>query len=333
MASHIGRRKFLATLGGAAAAWPLAARAQQGERVRRIGYIDMLAADDPEASVRYGALLQGLQQLGWTIGRNIRIDTRWTKGDADEARKYAAELVALAPDAIVATGISTVGPLLQLTRTVPVVFPAASDPVAAGLVESLARPGGNATGFLSFEYSLSGKWPELLRQVAPSVTRAAVFRDATNPSAIAQFGVIQAVASSVGLEVFPVSLRDAADIERALATLAASRDGGLILTSPGRANFLYTHIIKLAAQYKLPVVCPYRYMITDGGLFSYGPDLVDQYRRAAGYVDRILKGEKPSDLPVQAPTKYMLAINLKTAKALGIEVPPTLLARAVEVIE
>ena len=271
--------------------------------------------------------------MGWTIGRNIRIDTRWTKGDADEARKYAAELVALAPDAIVATGISTVGPLLQLTRTVPIVFPAASDPVAAGLVERLARPGGNATGFLSFEYSLSGKWPELLRQVAPSVTRAAVLRDETNPSAIAQFGVIQAVASSVGLEVFPVSLRDAADIERALATLAASRDGGLILTSPGRANFLYTHIIKLAAQYKLPVVCPYRYMITDGGLFSYGPDLVDQYRRAAAYVDRILRGEKPADLPVQAPTKYELVVNLKTAKALGLEVPTTVLARADEVIE
>jgi len=333
MTVTIRRRELLAALGGAAAAWPLAARAQQTERVRRIGIIQPASSDDAEYQIRVGALLQELQQLGWIIGRNIRIETRWTKFDPEESRKYAAELVALAPDAIVATGISTVGPLLQLTRTVPIVFPAASDPVAAGLVENLARPGGNATGFLSFEYSLSGKWPELLRQVAPSVTRAAVFRDATNPSAIAQFGVIQAVASSVGLEVFPVSLRDAADIERALATLAASRDGGLILTSPGRANFLYTHIIKLAAQYKLPVVCPYRYMITDGGLFSYGPDLVDQYRRAAGYVDRILKGEKPSDLPVQAPTKYMLAINLKTAKALGIEVPPTLLARADEVIE
>ena len=225
------------------------------------------------------------------------------------------------------------GSLLQLTRTVPIVFPAASDPVAAGLVERLARPGGNATGFLSFEYSLSGKWPELLRQVAPSVTRAAVLRDETNPSAIAQFGVIQAVAPSVGLEVFPINLRDAAGIEPALATLAGSRDGGLIVTSPGRTNFLYTHIIKLAAQHKLPVVCPYRYMITDGGLISYGPDLVNQYRRAAGYVDRILKGEKPADLPVQAPTKYELVVNLKTAKALGLEIPSSVLARADEVIE
>jgi putative ABC transport system substrate-binding protein len=329
MASHIARRKFLATLGGAAAAWPLAVRAQQTERVRRIGIIQPASSDDAEYQVRVGALLQELRQLGWIIGRNIRIETRWTKFDPEESRKYAAELVALAPDAIVATGISTVGPLLQLTRTVPIVFPAASDPVAAGLVENLARPGGNATGFLSFEYSLSGKWPELLRQVAPSVRRAAVLRDPANPSAIAQFGVIQAAASSVGLEVFPVNLRDAAGIERALATLAGSRDGGLIVTSPGRVN----HIIKLAAQYKLPAVCPYREMITDGGLISYGPDLVDQYRRAAGYVDRILRGEKPADLPVQAPTKYDLVINLKTARALGIEIPPTLLARADEVIE
>src|SRR5262245_17968784 len=320
----IGRRELLAALGGAAAGWPLAARAQQTERMRRIGIIQPASSDDPEYQVRVGALLQELQQLGWIIGRNIRID---------EARKYAAELLALAPDAIVATGVSTVGPLFQLTRTVPVVFPAASDPVAAGLVESLARPRGNATGFLSFEYSLSGKWPELLRQVAPSVTRAAVVRDATNPSAIAQFGVIQAVAPSVGLEVFPINLRDAAGIEPALATLAGARDGGLIVTSPGRTNFLYTHIIKLAAQHKLPVVCPYRYMITDGGLISYGPDLVNQYRRAAGYVDRILKGEKPADLPVQAPTKYELVVNLKTAKALGLEIPSSVLARADEVIE
>jgi len=310
MTVTIGRRELLAALGGAAAAWPLAARAQQTERVRRIGIIQPASSDDAEYQIRVGALLQELQQLGWIIGRNIRIETRWTKFDPEESRKYAAELVALAPDAIVATGISTVGPLLQLTRTVPIVFPAASDPVAAGLVENLARPGGNATGFLSFEYSLSGKWPELLRQVAPSVRRAAVLRDPANPSAIAQFGVIQAAASSVGLEVFPVNLRDTAGIERALATLAGSRDGGLIVTSPGRVN----HIIKLAAQYKLPAVCPYREMITDGGLISYGPDLVDQYRRAAGYVDRILKGEKPADLPVQAPTKYDLVINLKTAK-------------------
>jgi putative ABC transport system substrate-binding protein len=328
----MNRRAFIAMLGGVAA-WPLVARAQQREPMRRIGIIQPASSDDAEYQVRTGALLQELQQLGWIIGRNIRIDTRWTKGDANDARKYAAELVALAPDAIVATGVSTVGPLLQLTRTVPVVFPAASDPVAAGLVERLARPGGNATGFLSFEYSLSGKWPELLREVAPGVRRAAVIRDATNPSGIGQFGVIQAVAPSVGLEVFPVNLRDAADIEPALATLAGSGDGGLIVTSSGRASFLLTHIIKLAVQHKLPAVCPYRYMITDGGLISYGPDLVDQYRRAAGYVDRILKGEKPAGMPVQAPTKYELVVNLKTAKTLGIDVPPTLLARADEVIE
>jgi putative ABC transport system substrate-binding protein len=323
------RREFITLLGGAAT-WPLAARAQQPERMRRIGIIQPASSDDAEYQVRVGALLQALAQLGWIIGRNIRIETRWTKFDPEESRKYAAELVALALDVIVATGISTVGPLLQLTRTVPIVFPAASDPVAAGLVESLARPGGNVTGFLSFEYSLSGKWPELLKQIAPSVRRAAVVRDPANPSAIAQFGVIQAVASSVGLEVFPVNLRDAAGIERAFATLAGSRDGGLIVTSPGTRT---THIIKLAGQYKLPAICPYRFMITDGGLISYGPDLVDQYRRAAGYVDRILKGEKPADLPVQAPTKYELVINLKTARALGLTVPDTLLARADEVIE
>src|SRR5262245_3713059 len=266
MAIHIRRREFIFTLGGAAA-WPLATRAQQPERVRRVGIIQPASSDDAEYQVRVGAFLQALAQLGWIIGRNIRIETRWTKFDPEESRKYADELVALAPDAIVATGISTVGPLLQLTHTVPIVFPAASDPVAAGLVESLARPGGNATGFLSFEYSLSGKWPELLRQVAPSVRRAAVVRDPANPSAIAQFGVIQAVASSVGLEVFPVNVRDAAGIERALATLAGSRDGGgLIVTSPGGG----THIVKLAAQYRLPVICPYRFMITDGGLISYG---------------------------------------------------------------
>jgi putative ABC transport system substrate-binding protein len=327
----MNRREFITLLGGAATVRPLAARTQQAERMRRIGIIQPASSDDPEYQIRVGALLQELQQLGWTIGRNIRIETRWTKFDPEESRKYAAELVALAPDAIVATGISTVGPLLQLTRTVPIVFPAASDPVAAGLVESLARPGGNVTGFLSFEYSLSGKWPELLRQAAPSVKRAAVLRDPANPSAIAQFGVIQAVASSVGLEVFPINLRDAAGIERALATLAGSRDGGLIVTSPGTRT---THIIKVAgSQYKLPAICPYRFMVTDGGLISYGPDLVEQYRRAAAYVDRILRGEKPADLPVQAPTKYELVINLRTAKALGLEVPPTLLARADEVIE
>jgi putative ABC transport system substrate-binding protein len=328
----IGRREFMTLLGGAAA-WPLAASAQQGERVRRIGIIMPASSDDPEYPVRIGAFLQEMQRLGWTIGRNILIDTRWTRGDPENARKYAAELVALKPDVILATGVSTVVSLLQLTRTVPIVFPAVSDPVAAGVVESLARPGGNATGFLAFEYSLSGKWPELLKQIAPTVRRAAVLREPTTPSGIGQFGIIQAVASSVGLEVFPIHIRDAAAIESALATLARSQDGGVIVGSSGRATFHQTQIINLAAEYKLPAIYWDRALVAAGGLMSYGPNFLDQYRRAASYVDRILKGEKPADLPVQAPTKYELVVNLKTARALGIEVPPTLLARADEVIE
>ena len=328
----IGRREFMTLLGGAAA-WPLAASAQQGERVRRIGIIMPASSDDPEYPVRIGAFLQQMQRLGWTIGRNILIDTRWTRGDPENARKYAAELVALKPDVILATGVSTVVSLLQLTRTVPIVFPAVSDPVAAGVVESLARPGGNATGFLAFEYSLSGKWPELLKQIAPTVRRAAVLREPTTPSGIGQFGIIQAVASSMGLEVFPIHIRDAAAIESALATLARSQDGGVIVGSSGRATFHQTQIINLAAEYKLPAIYWDRALVAAGGLMSYGPNFLDQYRRAASYVDRILKGEKPADLPVQAPTKYELVVNLKTARALGIEVPPTLLARADEVIE
>jgi len=328
----IGRREFVTLLGGAAA-WPLAARAQQGERARRIGIIMPASSDDPEYPVRIGAFLQEMQRLGWTIGRNIMIDTRWTRGDPENARKYAAELVALNPDVILATGVSTVVSLLQLTRTVPIVFPAVSDPVAAGVVESLARPGGNATGFLAFEYSLSGKWPELLKQIAPTVRRAAVLREPTTPSGIGQFGIIQAVASSVGLEVFPIHIRDAAAIESALATLARSQDGGVIVGSSGRATFHQTQIINLAAEYKLPAIYWDRVLVAAGGLMSYGPNFLDQYRRAASYVDRILKGEKPADLPVQAPTKYELVINLKTAKTLGLEVPPSLLARADEVIE
>ena len=271
--------------------------------------------------------------MGWTIGRNVRVDTRWTKGDPAHVRQYAAELVALAPDLILATGVSTVAPLLQLTRTVPIVFPAVSDPVAAGLVDSLARPGGNATGFLAFEYSLAGKWPELLKQIAPSATRAAVFRDPTIPSGIGLFGVIQAVAPSVGMEVIPVNVRDAAEIERAVATFARSSNGGLIVTSSGGATMHQTLIITLAAQYKLPAIYWDHSFVRAGGLVSYGPDFIDQYRRAAGYVDRILKGEKPADLPVQAPVKYGLVLNLKTAKALGLTIPPTLLALADEVIE
>jgi ABC-type uncharacterized transport system substrate-binding protein len=291
------------------------------------------AADDPAYQARITAFLQELPQLGWIDGRNIRVDTRWTKGNPDDTRKYAAELVALAPDVILATGVSTVGPLMQLTRTVPIVFPAISDPVAAGLVDSLARPGGNATGFLAFEYSLGGKWPELLKQIAPSVRRAAVLRDAATPSGIGQFGIIQAVASSVGLEVFPVDGRDVGGIERALATLAASGHGGLITTSGGIVEARRDLIVTLAAQHKLPAVYWDRATVASGGLASYGPNLLVQYRRAAGYVDRILRGEKPADLPVQAPTKYELVINLKTAKALGLEVPPMLLALADEVIE
>jgi putative ABC transport system substrate-binding protein len=326
------RREFITLLGGAAA-WPLASRAQQGERMRRIGVLIPYAADDPEGQARIAAFLQALQQLGWTEGRNVRIDIRRTLGDTDRARRYAAELVALAPDVILASGTSTVGPLLQATRTVPIVFPVIGDPVGAGFVDSLARPGGNATGFMSREYSLSGKWLELLKEIAPSVTRVAVLRDAALSAGPVQFGVIQAVAPSLRVEVNPINLRDAGEIERAIAAFAGSPNGGLILTG-GATSLLHSDlIITLAARHKLPAVYPYRHIVTGGGLIFYGANFYDQYRRAAGYVDRILKGEKPADLPVQAPTKYELVINLKTARALGLEVPPTLLARADEVIE
>jgi putative tryptophan/tyrosine transport system substrate-binding protein len=327
------KRREVITLLGGAAAWPLAAHAQQPERMRRIGVLIPYAADDPEGQARTAAFLQGLQQLGWTEGRNVRIDYRWSAGDADRARRYAAELVALAPDVILASGTSTVGPLLQATRTVPIVFPVIGDPVGAGFVDSLARPGGNATGFMSREYSLSGKWLELLKEIAPSVTRVAVLRDAALSVGPVQFGVIQAVAPSLRVEVNPINLRDAGEIERAIAAFAGSPNGGLILTG-GATSLLHSDlIITLAARHKLPAVYPYRHIVTGGGLIFYGANFYDQYRRAAGYVDRILKGEKPADLPVQAPTKFQLAINLKTAKALGLTVPPTLLARADEVIE
>jgi putative ABC transport system substrate-binding protein len=326
------RRDFITLLGGAVA-WPLAAHAQQPERMRRIGVLIPYAADDPEGQARIAAFLQGLQQLGWTEGRNVRIDYRWSAGDADRARRYAAELVALAPDVILASGTSTVGPLLQATRTVPIVFPVIGDPVGAGFVDSLARPGGNATGFMSREYSLSGKWLELLKEIAPSVTRVAVLRDAALSGGPVQFGVIQAVAPSLRVEVNPINLRDAGEIERAIAAFAGSPNGGLILTG-GATSLLHGDlIITLVARHKLPAVYPYRHIVTGGGLIFYGANFYDQYRRAAGYVDRILKGEKPADLPVQAPTKYELVINLKTAKTLGLEVPPTLLARADEVLE
>ena len=277
--------------------------------------------------------MQGLALLGWTIGRNVRIDTRWATANAADIRRHAAELVALAPDVILAHGAPTVGPLLQATRTVPIVFPVVADPVGAGFVDSLARPGGNVTGFMIFEYSMGGKWLELLKQIAPGVTRVAVLRDPAIASGTGQFGVIQAVAPSLRVEVSPVNVRDAGEIERAVAAFARSANGGLIVTASASAALHRDLIVALAARHKLPAVYFDRFFVAAGGLISYGSDLIDQYRRAAGYVDRILKGEKPADLPVQAPTKYELVINLKTAKALGLDVPPTLLARADEVIE
>jgi putative tryptophan/tyrosine transport system substrate-binding protein len=313
--------------------WPLAARAQQPERVRSIGILLPARADDAESQVRVGAFLQALALLGWTIGRNVRIDTRWATANAAGIRRHAAELAALAPDVILAHGASTVGPLLQATRTVPIVFPVVVDPVGAGFVDSLARPGGNATGFMSVEYSISGKWLELLKQIAPGVTRVAVLRDSTQGSGTSQFAAIQSVAPSLRVEVNPVNMRDATEIERAVAAFARSPNGGLIVTSGAGAQLHRDLIIPLAARHKLPAVYSERFFVAAGGLISYGSDFIDQYRRAAGYVDRILKGEKPADLPVQAPTKYELVINLKTAKALGLTVPPSLLARADEVIE
>jgi ABC-type uncharacterized transport system substrate-binding protein len=327
------RRQFI-TLIGAAAVWPLAARAQQSERVRRIGVLTGgPRPDDPDAQTNIAAFLQALQQLGWTDGRNVRIEYRWGLGNPADIRKSAEELAALAPDVILSTGTASLAPLLQATRTVPIVFNNVADPVGAGFVDSLSRPGGNATGFMQFEYDLSGKWLELLKQIAPGVTRAAVLRDPTITSGIGQFAVIQSVAPSVGVEVRPVNVRDAGEIERAVAAFAGSPNGGLIVTASALAVVHRELIIALAARHKLPAVYYRRYFVTRGGLISYGYDLVDQFRRSAGYVDRILKGEKPADLPVQAPTRYELVINLKTAKALGLDVPPTLLARADEVIE
>jgi putative ABC transport system substrate-binding protein len=331
------RREFITLLGGAAATWPLSARAQQAERVRRIGVLqggsDRDRADDPRSQPNTAAFLQALQQLGWTDGRNVKIDYRWPTGDADKARKYAAELVALAPDVILSFGSPNMTPLLQATRTVPIVFVAVVDPVGAGFVDSLSRPGGNATGFMLFEYGLSAKWPELLKQIAPGVTRAAVLRDSAITSGIGQFAVIQYVAPSVGVEVSPVDVRDPSEIERGVAAFARTSNGGLIVAASPLSLVHRELIVALAARHKLPTVYFLRVFVTGGGLISYGPDTIDQARRAAGYVDRILKGEKPADLPVQAPTKYELAINLKTAKALGLTVPPTLLTQADEVIE
>jgi len=328
------RREFIVLVAGAAFAWPLAARSQQAERMRRIGVLMASAADDSENQARMAAFLQGLAQLGWTDGRNVRIDIRWATTNADDLRRHAAELAALAPDVLVAaSGTATVAPLLQATRTVPIVFVVVVDPVGAGFVASLARPGGNATGFTMFEYGLSGKWLELLKQIAPSTTRAAVLRDPAVASGIGQFAAVQAVAPSLGVELSPVDARDAPEIERAVTAFARSGNAGLIVTPSPVANRHRDLIVTLAAQHRLPAVYAWRYYVTAGGLISYGPDSIDQYRRAAGYVDRILKGEKPADLPVQAPTKYELVINLKTAKALDLAVPSALLARADEVIE
>jgi ABC-type uncharacterized transport system substrate-binding protein len=326
------RRSFITLLGGATA-WPLAARAQQGERVRRIGVFSALSADDPEWQARLAAFHQGLQELGWTVGRNIRIEHRVGSGNNDDFRRRAAELVALAPDAIVVNGTSPLTPLLQATRQVPVVFVNVSDPVGAGFVASLARPGGNATGFTQFEYGMSGKWLELLKQIAPGLKRAVVLRDGAIPTGIAQIAVLFSAAPSFGMVVSPLDVRDPDDIERGVAAFASASDGGLILTASGAGLRHRELIIALAARHRLPAIYPYRIFVTVGGLMSYGIDTIDGFRRAAGYVDRILKGEKPADLPVQQPTKFELTLNLKTAKALGLEVPATLLATADEVIE
>ena len=326
------RRQFIALLGGAAT-WPLAARAQQGERMRRIGVLLPASADDARFQTFVGAFLQELQSLGWSIGRNVRIDTRWATANAAAIRRQAAELVALTPDVILAHGASTLGPLLEATRTVPIALPVTADPVGAGFVDSLARPGGNATGFMAIEYSMGGKWLELVRQIAPGVMRVAVFRDASIPSGNALFGVIQAMAQALKVEVTPVNMRDADEIERVLAAFARAPGGGLIVTGSALAYNYSDLIITLAARHKLPAVYYEHSVVAAGGLMSYGPDFVDQYRQAAGYVDRILKGEKPADLPVQAPKKYELIINLKTVKALGLTVPPSLLASANEMIE
>jgi ABC-type uncharacterized transport system substrate-binding protein len=326
------RREFIMLIGGAAA-WPLAARGQQPGRMRRVGVLTPFPADDAEGHARLTAFAQALQQLGWTVGQNVHIDYRWGPGNAETMRKYATELVALTPDVVLASTSAAVPPLLEASRSIPIVFAGVADPVAAGFVESLARPGGNATGFTVYEYSISGKWLELLKEVAPRVTRAAVLRELGIAPGLAQFGAIQALAPSLGVELRPLDVRDAGEIERALAAFAQGSDGGIIVIGSPRAAMQRDLIITLAAKHRLPAVYNARFYPAAGGLISYGPDFLDQFRRAAGYVDRILKGEKPADLPVQAATKYELVVNLKTAKALGLEIPPSVLARADEVIE
>ena len=327
------RREFITLLGGAAVGWPLVARAQQGERVRLVCILEGISVDTPNAKARHAAFLEGLQQLGWMPGRNVRIELRWGEGDETAIRKHAAELVALVPDVLVAGGGFPAEVALKVTHTIPIVFVIAPDPVGSGLVESLSQPGANATGFMMFEYNLCGKWLELLKEIAPSVTHAAILRNASTAPGIGQFAVIQAVAPLVGIEVSSIDLRGPAQIERAIASFARKSNGGLILTASPTGAANVNLIIAAAARYKLPAVYIQRPFVAAGGLISYGPNFEDQYRRAADYVNRILKGEKPADLPVQAPNKYELAINLKTAKALGISVPTGLLARADEVIE
>jgi len=329
----VKRREFITLLGGATVGWPLAARAQQAERMRRIGVLSPATETDPTDRRLLEVFRQALQKLGWIDGRTVLIDTRWTAGDPDRARKYAAELVALTPDVILADGGSVVGLLLQEIRSVPIVFTLTPDPVGAGFVESLARPGGNATGFTLFEYGIGGKWLELLKEITPGVMRAAVVRDPALPQGTGLFGAIQSAASAFGVELTPVNVRDTSEIERAISAFAQSPHGGLIVTASILAVLHRDLLVMLAAQQKLPAVYFNRLFVAAGGLISYGPDLSEQYVRAAGYVDRILKGEKPADLPVQAPTKYELVINQKTAKALDLAVPDSLLARADEVIE
>ncbi len=326
-------RRELVTLVGGAVAWPMAARAQQTERVRRIGVLMNLAADDPASQTRNAGFLQGLQQLGWTDGRNVRIDYRWAAGEAERFRRHAAELVALAPDVILASASPSVAALQQASTTVPIVFVIVIDPVGAGFVASLARPGGNATGFTLFEYGISGKWLEALKEIAPGVTRAAVIRDPGIAAGVGQLGALQAVAPSFKVELTPVDVRDPGEIERAITAFARMPNGGIVVTGSPSQGVHRELIISLAAKHRLPAVYPFRYLVAEGGLISYGPDQADQYRRAASYIDRIFKGEKPSDLAVQAPTKFEMAINLKTAKSLGLLPPPALLARADELVE
>jgi putative tryptophan/tyrosine transport system substrate-binding protein len=326
------RREFITLIGGGAV-WPIAAQAQQPERVRRIGVLMNRAAENPEGQDRLAAFHQGLQELGWGVGRNVRIDTRWSEDNADQTVKHAADLVALAPDIILASGTLAVTALQRINRTLPIVFASVADPVGAGIVDGLAHPGGNTTGFMLYEYNLGAKYLELLKEIAPSVKRVAIIRNAANPAGIAIFGALQNAAQSLGLEASPINIRDAGEIERSVAAFARSPNGGLIVTQSASATIHRDLIIALAARHKLPAVYSLRYDVTGGGLVSYGPDIVDQFRQAAAYVDRILKGAKPADLPVQAPTKYLLVINVKTAKALGLTVPDKLLAIADEVIE